>query len=247
MPVEQPGGGFQTCNFRLARPRFATPCCAACRLAVVGPLLASPPPGRLAEWASAREAHSTHLLPRLHRRASCARTPLRPPDRPIRSLKASTSRSVASGFGDPGVATSLAGWSRPADTETLRLGHLLRAGYGYRLGNVPRSESRSDPSRSRQRRGARARPDATRRDALVGGTGCGRTPEAIVRRGSSIPWIPIRSIARRAAGRCRICAPLHSYHEGVAPMQADKTSSTGSRANAQVFQGQRLPPDDIVP
>ena len=48
MPVEQPGRGFQTCNFRLARPRFATPCCAACRLAVVGPLLASPPPpGRL--------------------------------------------------------------------------------------------------------------------------------------------------------------------------------------------------------
>ena len=43
---------------------------------------------------------------------------------------------MASGFGDPGVATSLAGWSRPADTETLRLGHLLRAGYGYRLGNV---------------------------------------------------------------------------------------------------------------
>ena len=59
-------------------------------------------------------------------------------------------------FGDPGVATPLAGWSRPADTETLRLGHLLwpgfsewnlesefgenarvlRAGYGYRLGNV---------------------------------------------------------------------------------------------------------------
>ena len=36
IPVEQPGGGFQTCNFRLARPRFATPCCAACRVAVVG-------------------------------------------------------------------------------------------------------------------------------------------------------------------------------------------------------------------
>ena len=59
-------------------------------------------------------------------------------------------------FGNRGVATPLAGWSRSADTETLRLGHLLRlgfsewnlesefgedarvlrAGYGYRLGNV---------------------------------------------------------------------------------------------------------------
>ena len=59
-------------------------------------------------------------------------------------------------FGDRGVATPLAGWSRSAATETLRLGHLLRlgfsewnlesefgedarvlrAGYGYRLGNV---------------------------------------------------------------------------------------------------------------
>ena len=54
------------------------------------------------------------------------------------------------------LSLPLPGWSRPADTETLRLGHLLRpeftewnlksefgedarvlrAGYGYRLGNV---------------------------------------------------------------------------------------------------------------
>ena len=59
-------------------------------------------------------------------------------------------------FGDRGVATPHVGWSQSADTETLRLGHrlrlgssewnlgsefsedarVLRAGYGYRLGNV---------------------------------------------------------------------------------------------------------------
>ena len=79
-----------------------------------------------------------------------------------------------------------------------------RPARGLRLppGERPRSESRSDPSRSRQRRGARARPDATRRDALVGGRdAASKLPLTVTharplsRRASSIPWIPIRPIA----------------------------------------------------
>ena len=56
----------------------------------------------IAEWASDRETHSTHLLPRLHRRASCAGFPASPSGQAaIRSLAASTSRSVTSGSQTP--------------------------------------------------------------------------------------------------------------------------------------------------
>ena len=103
-----------------------------------------------AEWGAGGVAPSGCGRP-MTRRISCRTT---------RSTRgAATIRRLAAGspsLGDPGVATALAGWSRPADTETLRLGHLLRrgfsewnlesefgenarvlrAGYGYRLGNV---------------------------------------------------------------------------------------------------------------